>query len=188
MSLITVSSESADIFTVSRYSRCSACQLGVQRQVGHADDAVHRSANFVAHVGQELALRAVGRFGGFFGPLQIRLRLFAVGNIDVYAYDPADISVFIEDHSLSGSHVPDGAVTPNDAELNRRPPLGLHNLLQSGLGRRQIIRVNRGTPLLVGIRRIECKTVNLSHRGVPRHSAVRHIPFPHAQRRDFRCE
>ena len=36
-------------------------QVGHQQQVGHADDAVHRRANFVAHVGQELALHPVGR-------------------------------------------------------------------------------------------------------------------------------
>ena len=150
--------------------------------------AVHGRADFMAHVGQELALGAVGRFGFFFGPLQIRLDLFAIGNIDVYADDLADICLFIEDHSLGGSQVPYRAIGPNDAELNRRPPLGLHNLLQSPLGRRQIIRKNCGTPLLVGIRRIERKTVNLSHRGVPGHPAVRDVPFPHAQRRNIGCQ
>jgi hypothetical protein len=38
-------------------------QLGFQRQIGHADDAVHRRADFVAHVRQEVALGAVGGFG-----------------------------------------------------------------------------------------------------------------------------
>ena len=35
-------------------------QFGVQRQFRHADDAVHRGADFVAHVGQEFALGPVG--------------------------------------------------------------------------------------------------------------------------------
>ena len=39
-------------------------QVGIERQVGHADDAVHRRTNFVTHVGQELALGTVGVFGG----------------------------------------------------------------------------------------------------------------------------
>ena len=37
-------------------------QRGLQRQVAHADDGVHGRANFVAHVGQEVALG----FGGVF--------------------------------------------------------------------------------------------------------------------------
>ena len=39
-------------------------QVGVEGEIGHADDAVHRRADFVAHVGQELALGAVGLLGG----------------------------------------------------------------------------------------------------------------------------
>ena len=31
-------------------------KLGREHQVGHANDAVHRSADLVAHVGQEFAL------------------------------------------------------------------------------------------------------------------------------------
>ncbi len=33
-------------------------EIGIERQLGHADDAVHRRANLVAHVGEELAFRA----------------------------------------------------------------------------------------------------------------------------------
>ena len=39
-------------------SRCSAVELRVERQLGHADDAVHRRADLVAHVGEELRLEA----------------------------------------------------------------------------------------------------------------------------------
>ena len=39
-------------------------ELGFQGQVDHAHDAVHRRADFMAHVGQEFALQAVGGFGG----------------------------------------------------------------------------------------------------------------------------
>jgi hypothetical protein len=58
-------------------SRCSAavsilstllgllgCQAFAAQQPGHADDAVHRRADLVAHVGEEGALGLVGRFGG----------------------------------------------------------------------------------------------------------------------------
>ena len=40
-----------------------AIETGVEQQTGHADDAVHGRADFVAHGGEERALRAAGRFG-----------------------------------------------------------------------------------------------------------------------------
>ena len=50
-------------------------QLGVERELGHADDAVHRRADLVAHVRQELALRAAPFFrlvlGGRAGSLLV---------------------------------------------------------------------------------------------------------------------
>ena len=60
MSLISVSSDSPLVRTISAYSRCSVVRPRVQQQAGHADDAVHRRADLVAHVGQELALGHVG--------------------------------------------------------------------------------------------------------------------------------
>ena len=38
-------------------------QFGVERQIGHADDAVERGADFVAHIGQELAFCPAGSLG-----------------------------------------------------------------------------------------------------------------------------
>ena len=40
---------------------------GGLQQLQHAQDGIHRGANVVAHVGQELALRARGGFGRFVG-------------------------------------------------------------------------------------------------------------------------
>ena len=65
MSLMIVSSESADDLTMRQVLALLGGQVGVQRQFGHADDAVHRRANLVAHVGQEGALCKVGLAGGF---------------------------------------------------------------------------------------------------------------------------
>ena len=56
-------------------------QVGVQGQLGHADDAVHRRADLVAHVGQELALGPVGRLGGLPGLAQLLLGLLALGDV-----------------------------------------------------------------------------------------------------------
>ncbi len=40
-------------------------RLGTLQQMGHADDGIHRRADFVAHIGQERALAAAGGFGTF---------------------------------------------------------------------------------------------------------------------------
>ena len=58
---MTVSSDSADDLDHLEVALLGG-EVGVERQVGHADDAVHRRANLVAHVGEELALGAVGGF------------------------------------------------------------------------------------------------------------------------------
>ena len=63
MSLRIASSDSADDLTVSRQSRVSASTGVAERQIGHADDAVHRRPDLVAHVGEELALGAAGVHG-----------------------------------------------------------------------------------------------------------------------------
>ncbi len=41
------------------------CQIGIQEQLGHPDHPVHRGADLMAHIGQELALRAAGRLRRF---------------------------------------------------------------------------------------------------------------------------
>ena len=61
---MTVSSESAEPLTMLEVLPLLGGQLGVQGQLGHAEDAVHGRADLVAHVGQELALGAVGGLGG----------------------------------------------------------------------------------------------------------------------------
>ena len=100
MSLISVSSESAEVWTIFRYSRCSRIQVGVQQQFGHAHDSVHGRADFVAHVGQELALGAIGGFGRFFRPLQICFGLLSARYVDVDPDDSAYIPLLIQNHAL----------------------------------------------------------------------------------------
>jgi hypothetical protein len=60
-------SDSALSFTVLRYSRWIRLEVGVERQLRHADDAVHRRPDFVRHVGEELAFRAARRLCCFLG-------------------------------------------------------------------------------------------------------------------------
>jgi hypothetical protein len=87
-----------------------------QGQVGHAHDAVHRRAQFVAHVGEEHALGAVGGFrdvarrGQFGGARtdqvfeviavlhQFELGLLASRDVGVRAYHPAGIARAVAAH------------------------------------------------------------------------------------------
>ncbi|MNZ77828.1 hypothetical protein D3C78_963830 [compost metagenome] len=56
-------------------------QTGLQRQVGHADDRVHRGADFMAHVGEKVGL-GLGRFLGLdAGHLQFALGLLSLGAV-----------------------------------------------------------------------------------------------------------
>ncbi len=65
MSLIIASSDVGRLLDHVEVLALLGVQVGVERQLGHADDAVHRRADFVAHVGQELALGPVRLFGVF---------------------------------------------------------------------------------------------------------------------------
>ncbi len=56
-------------------------QAGVEKQAGHADDAVHRRADLVAHVGQELALQTRGLERGVAGAGDLLLLLLSFGDI-----------------------------------------------------------------------------------------------------------
>src|SRR3984893_10449076 len=49
-------------------------QTGVQSKLGHTQNAIHRSTNFMTHVGKELALGAIGALGGFFRVKQSAFR------------------------------------------------------------------------------------------------------------------
>ena len=53
-------------------------QFRFQQQAGHGDDAVHRRADFVAHVGQKFGFRACGGFGDHAGGLQ---RVIGLGQL-----------------------------------------------------------------------------------------------------------
>ena len=56
-------------------------QRGAECELGHADDAVHRGAYFVAHIGEKFALRECRRLGCFLGAAQFFLRVFEHGRI-----------------------------------------------------------------------------------------------------------
>ena len=59
-----------------------------QQQLNHADDAVHRRADFVAHVGQKAALRPIGGVGALAGVNQFLLVALLLGNLLGNSDDP----------------------------------------------------------------------------------------------------
>ena len=67
MSLITRQQRVGRVLTMLQILALLGRQLGVEGQLGHAEDAVHRRADLVAHVGQEFALGPAGRLGGLAG-------------------------------------------------------------------------------------------------------------------------
>ncbi len=64
-----------------------ARQLGVEHEIGHADDGVHRRADFVAHVGEERALGVAGGFGRLHRLPQGGFHLLAGGDVEADAED-----------------------------------------------------------------------------------------------------
>ena len=42
-------------------------ERGIEQELRHADDAVHRRPDLVAHIGEEFGLHPAGGFGGFDG-------------------------------------------------------------------------------------------------------------------------
>ncbi len=64
-------------------------QIGVHQQVRHADDAVHRRADLVAHVGEEGRFGAVGGFGAGLGLFEIALDLLHLADVDPQPHAPA---------------------------------------------------------------------------------------------------
>ena len=95
MSLISVSSaSSAELETVEAKRRCSSVEVAVEQQLRHADHAVHRRADLVAHVGQELRLRPVRGLGLVAGALEFGLAAF---ELQLLALERGDVSAHVHD-------------------------------------------------------------------------------------------
>ena len=99
MSLSSVSRESAECLAMFRYSRCSSVEIGFEDQLGHADNAVHGRANFVAHGGQKFAFGEIGGVGGFAAFFELGLDFFEVGDVEESAFDDVGAQLGIGDYA-----------------------------------------------------------------------------------------
>jgi len=61
----------------------------IQQPGGKSQDSAHRRADFMAHVGQELALGPAGGLGGFLGLGQLLLDVLALGDVADVALNDA---------------------------------------------------------------------------------------------------
>ena len=89
MSLMMVSSESRRACDRLDVVALLGGQRGVEQQLGHAEDAVHRRADFMAHVGQELALGHTRLFGPRQRLLQLYFGILAGRNVAVSGHKAA---------------------------------------------------------------------------------------------------
>ena len=89
MSLSSVSSVSPHDRTVMVWSRCSGVSSRLEQQLGQAEDAVHRRAQLVAHVGDELRLEA-RRFERLVaGRCQLGIGALALGDVSRHGLEAA---------------------------------------------------------------------------------------------------
>ena len=96
-----------DLFQVIRPLRLVGA---LQREVAHADDRVHRRADLVRHVGEELALGEVGGLGRFAGGLQLHLVLLDLGNVLQQPERAGNVSLLVAEDDADLLDVPDFAV------------------------------------------------------------------------------
>ena len=55
-------------------SRCSGVQLGIEQKTGHAQNTIHRRANFMADVGNEFGLEPRGFQRAAFPDVGLKMR------------------------------------------------------------------------------------------------------------------
>ncbi len=87
-------------------------KVGVERQLGHADDAVQGRADLVAHVGQEFALAPGRRHGGILGLAHGGLRPLRRGDVPRDAERADDAAVLVPKRHLGRRHPGDVAAAP----------------------------------------------------------------------------
>ncbi len=62
--MIIVINALPDFTMMSVNMRCLVSEVGLGKQFGHAQNTIHRGSDFVAHIGEEFAFCAIGRFSG----------------------------------------------------------------------------------------------------------------------------
>ena len=77
----------------------------IKREIGHPDQAIHWRSDFVAHIGQEVALEPVGAFRGALGGHQLAGRPLDLGQIDDHTDQAGRSAVGALDRGLGNLQV-----------------------------------------------------------------------------------
>ena len=85
-------------------------EVGVHQQAGHAQDAVHRRADFMAHGGQEFRLGAVGRLGGVAGLDKGTAQHAGLGDVADQPGQYGDVVLLRHDHRKAEGEAAEAAV------------------------------------------------------------------------------
>jgi hypothetical protein len=101
-----------------------------EREPCHAEDAVHRGANLVAHIRDELALGLARAFGRFLRCLQLHFRSSSIRNVAIVHDQRADIRIVETIHHAELDVPPrrTGVLQPEDAA--HRTAGGRHGLVE----------------------------------------------------------
>ena len=109
-------------------------QQGFGQQLAHAQNGVHRGADFVAHVGQKLLAGPHRRLGRQLGVAQLLLGVHPFGDVEAIAHDDVQAAVGVK-HRLQAPKQVAGALGPREAFLERHQPAFAHGFLHVGLAR-----------------------------------------------------
>ena len=131
MSLSSPSSERAALSVLLRVVGLLRRQPGLGQQRQHAEDRIHRRANFVAGIGQELALRPRRRLRGFgglhqFGDVDAKADGVAIGHLAIDDPQRAAVVELLGQGGMAGPVLGDPFGNPLvDAPDSRRNPTAL---------------------------------------------------------------
>ena len=128
-------------------------ELGIQRQLGHADDAVHRRADFVAHVGQEGAARLVGRLCLLLGRNQFGFSGLDPGDVALQDQHPCRLALRIAGSDGPAQQEPLPATIPRLEATTHLKITVFAGRLSSDLRLElpQVIRMKQALPLGNGV-------------------------------------
>ncbi len=125
-------------------------QLRFHHQLGHAEDAVHRRADFVAHRREEFALRTVGVFRRFPRGERFRLRLF---HIDDGEFELQPQPVLVGHHALVAHALAHHEIQIADDHARHREPARQYREFDPALGRIKMrLRRREEAPMFVAER------------------------------------
>ncbi len=146
MSLMSVSSDFAGFRHDTEILALRFRDGCVQEQIGHADDRIHRRADFVAHVGEKIAFGPTGGIGVFAGFAKFRFDVFLRTDIQHKAHALGGFGIersHADDHRHAAAFFADvfllpGFAAPDIGQLLNRM------LIQSTIfGRRHLIPANQ---------------------------------------------